>query len=78
MIGSVCNSDSCYGQQAAYRISGAMFAFFIAMSIITAICEVVHLGAWLLKLIVYVGVLGITLAIPNCVNIRATVGLKLV
>lgn len=65
LIGSVCESDACYGQQAAYRISGAMFAFFFILALITATCKVAHLGAWLAKVIAFIAVLAITLAIPN-------------
>ena len=75
MIGTVCVSDACYGQQAAYRISGTMFAFFMVMSVLTFFCKAAHLGAWAIKIIVYVGILGISLAIPNCEQRRRCVHL---
>lgn len=65
VIGSVCTDYQCFGQQAAYRISGALFAFFLVLTVLTALFAASHLGAWLIKVLVYCGFLAVTLAIPN-------------
>lgn len=61
----VCTNAQCWGQQADYRISGAVFAFFALMSVLSAAYRPAHLGAWFLKLLFYVLLLGLTLLIPN-------------
>ena len=62
---SVCDGGACWGQQADYRISGALFAFFLIMTVLTAAWRAAHTGAWFLKLIFFIGLLAVTLAIPN-------------
>jgi hypothetical protein len=44
VIGSVCTDYQCFGQQAAYRISGALFAFFLVLTVLTALFAASHLG----------------------------------
>lgn len=62
---NVCTNAQCWGQQADYRISGALFAFFITMAALSALYRPAHLGAWFVKLLYYLLLLGVTLAIPN-------------
>jgi len=66
-INNVCSGsiDSCFGVQAVYRISFALAAFFILMALFVFIAPVTHRGGWLIKLIIYVVILGLTLLIPN-------------
>ena len=37
---NVCNDGACWGQQADYRISGALFGFYVLMAIATAVYRV--------------------------------------
>ena len=62
---AVCNDGACAGQQADYRISGALFAFFFIMMVLTAMSRAAHAAAWLLKVLVFIVFLGLTLLIPN-------------
>jgi hypothetical protein len=36
----ICQDSACWGQQADYRISGAVFAFFLIMAALTAMVRV--------------------------------------
>ena len=61
----VCTDAQCWGQQADYRISGAVFTFFLSLALLTAVYRPAHLGAWFVKLLYFLLLLGVTLAIPN-------------
>ena len=63
----VCTDGACWGQQADYRISGALFLFFGIMAALTAAWRAAHTGAWLLKLLFFILLLGLTLLVPNSV-----------
>jgi len=65
VLKNVCVDNACFGVQANYRISSAVLAFFLFMAVLTAVAPFTHHGAWLLKLVAYVALLGISLAIPN-------------
>ena len=62
---NVCTTGQCWGQQADYRISGAVFAFFATMAALSAVYRPAHLGAWFVKLLYFLLLLGLTLAVPN-------------
>lgn len=61
----VCDTGACWGLQADFRISSAVLAFFLIMTLVTVVLPCLHHGAWLLKLLLYVALLGISLAISN-------------
>jgi len=66
----VCDTDAsgasaCYGLQAAYRISAALCGFFFVLALVVVILPVAHHGAWLLKLALFLLLLGCSLLIPN-------------
>jgi hypothetical protein len=64
-ISSGCSAGQCFGAQAVYRVSLALALFFSFMAALTALLPVTHLAGWLVKLLLYVTVLGLTLLIPN-------------
>lgn len=64
-----CTTASCAGNEAVYRVSGSMCAFFLALA---AICALpagmgasLHRGYWAIKLFVLSSLLTATLWIPN-------------
>lgn len=61
----ICTNAECWGQQANYRISGALFAFYITMAALSAVYRPAHLGAWFVKLLYFILLLGLTLLVPN-------------
>lgn len=61
----VCTDGQCWGMQADYRISASLLAFFLVMTVVTAVLPVAHLGAWALKVALYILLLGLSLLIPN-------------
>lgn len=61
----VCTNAECWGQQADYRISGALFAFYLTMAGVSAMYRPAHLGAWFVKLLYFLLLLGLTLLVPN-------------
>lgn len=61
----LCTDTQCFGVQAIYRISLALVVFFAALILLTAVFPVVHLGAWLIKTLLYILLLGLSLLLPN-------------
>ena len=59
------NVSMCYGQQAAYRVSGAVTGFFTTMLALCVFYPPAHLAAWFVKTIFYLALLFVSLAIPN-------------
>lgn len=65
----VCDDESqtskCWGIQACYRVSATVCGFFVVLIPIVACYPPAHLGGWFLKVLLYVAMLFISLAIPN-------------
>jgi len=66
---TICSSDSCQGYWAVYRISFTMACFFATLMLITA-CKSkaatqIHLGFWIAKLLVLLGVFAGSLFLSN-------------
>lgn len=58
-------SSSCWGLQGCYRVSAAVCGFFFTLAPLAAIYPPSHLGAWMLKVLYFLALLFITLAMPN-------------
>jgi hypothetical protein len=58
-------ASACYGLQAAYRVSASVCGFFVILAISSFCFPIVHYGAWLLKLLFFILMLGLSLLIPN-------------
>lgn len=56
---------ACFGLQAAYRVSASLCGFFVVMLLLTAALPVAHHGAWLLKLALFLLLLGCSVLVPN-------------
>ncbi|KAL3926240.1 MAG: hypothetical protein SGPRY_003389 [Prymnesium sp.] len=66
---SICSSDECKGYWAVYRISFTLAVFFLVMMLFTT-CKSkastqLHVGFWLAKILVLVGLFASTLFLPN-------------
>lgn len=61
----VCKTGQCYGAQAAYRVSFSLTVVFSIMAALTAVAPVTHLAGWLVKLLLFVLVLGLSVLINN-------------
>lgn len=58
-------ASACFGLQAVYRLSASLCGFFFIMALLTFCVPILHHGAWLLKLLAFIVLCGISLAIPN-------------
>jgi hypothetical protein len=61
----VCKTGQCYGAQAAYRVSFSLTVVFAFMAALTAVAPVTHLAGWLVKLLLFALVLGLSVLINN-------------
>ena len=57
--------SACFGLQAVYRVSAALCGFFAIMLAVVLVLPVAHHGAWLLKLVAFLVLLGCSLLISN-------------
>jgi hypothetical protein len=60
-----CTTDRCFGIQAVYRWSFALASFFLSMALITVVWARGHMGAWLLKLILFGALVTASFFVPN-------------
>jgi serine incorporator 1/3 len=60
----VCQDNACWGAQGAYRISGGLFAFYLVMAAVVVVYRPAHLGAWFIKLLLFLGLVACTIPIP--------------
>lgn len=64
-ITSGCDEGQCWGLQGAFRMSFATVVFFIFMTLLTFIFPITHMGGWLVKLVLFIGVSVASFTIPN-------------
>lgn len=57
--------QTCLEVQAAYRICMALFFFFVVMGLMAVVATSLHLGQWLLKFIILIGLLLASFFVPQ-------------
>lgn len=64
-ISSGCDEGECWGLQGAFRMSFATVIFFIFMALLTMVLPVTHMGGWLVKFLLFIGISIASFTIPN-------------
>lgn len=63
-ITNVCQNDACWGVQGVYRVSFSVTVWFAFFALLTYVVPVTHLAGWLVKLLLFILILGLSVLIP--------------
>lgn len=63
-VNDACD-QTCLEVQAAYRICLALFLFFVVMGLMALVSTSLHLGQWLLKFMIWIGLLVASFFVPQ-------------